>query len=169
MKKKDAKRNATFSKKRLEETFRFQVQWGRKQKAADIPEDSPFLKYEIGTVCSLGLTESILHLRNIVSQVEQELGFRVIGGRGSLKGSLMAYLLGIEPENPHQLGCLDFCLAEPTKIQLPLQVEIYYDNEHRNQVVEWVANRYEGISTRLGQPILKLNNMVVHFKRVITQ
>lgn len=169
MKKKDTKRNATFSKKRLEETFRFQVQWGRKQKAPDIPEDSPFLEYEIGSVCSLGLADSLLKLRNIISFVEQKLGYKVIGGRGSLKGSLIAYLLGIEPENPHQSGCLDFCLAEPCKIQLPLQVEIFYDNEYRNEVVEWVADRYEGISTRLGQPILKLDNMVVHFKRVITQ
>lgn len=169
MNKKNAKRNATLSKKRLEETFRFQVQWGRKQKAPDIPEDSPFLEYEIGTVCSLGLADSLLKLRDIISLAEQELGYKVIGGRGSLKGSPIAYLLGIEPVNPHQFGCLDFCLAEPSKIQLPLQVEIFYDNEYRNEVVEWVADRYEGVSTRLGQPILKLDNMVVHFKRVITQ
>jgi hypothetical protein len=46
-------------------------------------------------------------------------------------------------------------------------VTIAYDNEIRNRVVDWVKAHYEGVTTRLGQPIIKLQNMVVEFKRVL--
>ena len=48
-----------------------------------------------------------------------------------------------------------------------MQVVLYYDNEIRNQVIDWVKARYEKVTTRLGQPILKRPNMLVEFKRVV--
>ena len=39
--------------------------------------------------------------------------------------------------------------------------------EYRNEVVDWVKENYEGVKTRLGQPILKLPNMVIEFRRVV--
>ena len=49
----------------------------------------------------------------------------------------------------------------------PLKVTIAYDNEIRNRVVDWVKAHYDGVKTLLGQPILKMENMTVEFKRVI--
>ena len=58
-------------------------------------------------------------------------------------------------------------LADANKISLPLQIDVYYDNEYRNRVADWVKERYRDVTTRLGQPALKLPNMVVVFKRVL--
>lgn len=49
----------------------------------------------------------------------------------------------------------------------PLQVKLYFDNDVRNQVVEWVKAQYPNVTTRLGQPIVKLPNVVVEFRKVV--
>lgn len=52
-------------------------------------------------------------------------------------------------------------------INLPLQTKIVYDNEVRNQVVNWLKDYGGTISTRIGIPILKLPNMVVEITSLL--
>ena len=55
-----------------------------------------------------------------------------------------------------------------TDYTIPMQVSLRYDNSVRNQVVEWIiAHGYKEVKTRLGQPILKMNKLVVEFKRLV--
>ena len=162
-----SKRKATLAQRALTESFKFQVWWGRDQRAADIPNDSPFLLAEIETVCGLGLEKDILCLRDIIQNVKNECGIAPIADRGTLIGSPMAYLLGISQANPMEHERVDMCLAAPSNVELPFQIEVFYDNDARNNVVDWVREHYEGVTTRLGQPILKLEKSVIHFKRVV--
>ena len=84
--------------------------------------------------------------------------------RCSLNGAIVPYLLGITTVCPDSA---DTYVPGLFLGEYPLQVVVAYDNEVRNQVVEWAKARFDGMTTRLGQPILKLPKMVVEFKRIL--
>ena len=52
---------------------------------------------------------------------------------------------------------------------MPLRAVVAYDNEIRNRVVDWVKAHYDGVTTLLGSPVLRLQNMIVEFKRVVKE
>lgn len=136
-------------------------------KLPGVGEDDAWFRAETDHILELGLAKDLLVLHDIVEGVHRELGFSPEPGRGTLQGTLVPYLLGITSDNPVEKPSRLFIDHE--KIELPLQVQIYYDNEIRNRVVDWVKVHYEGMSTRLGQPILKLPKMVIMFKRLLKE
>ena len=144
-KKQDPKRKAQLNEKARTESFRFQVMWEKSQKLPEMPDET--LNAELNALCEKGLAEEM-------------------AGKGSLEGTIVPFLLGITTTCPN-LDQPNNSLARTENIQLPLQVVLYYDNEIRNRVVDWVKARYEKVTTRLGQPILKRPNMVIEFKRVV--
>ena len=163
-KKQSTKRKAQLDAKARRESFRFQVMWERNQKMTEIPDE--LLKAELDALCEKGLEEEMFTLRDIVEGVRKELGFQTENGTGSLEGTIVPFLLGITTTRPN-LKQPNASLARAENIQLPLQVTLCYDNEIRNRVVDWVKARYEKVTTRLGQPILKRPNMVIEFRRVV--
>ncbi len=162
-KKQDPKRKAQLTEKARTESFRFQVTWEKNQKMPEMPDEA--LNAELDALCEKGLTEEMFTLRDIVEGVRKELGCQTEAGKGSLEGTIVPYLLGITTTRPN-LDQPNDTLTRAENIQLPLQIVLYYDNEIRNQVIDWVKARYEKVTTRLGQPILKRPNMLVEFKRV---
>ena len=124
------------------------------------------LNAELDALCEKGLAEEMFTLRNIVEGVRKELGYQTETGKGSLEGTIVPFLLGITTTFPSS-SQPNNSLTRTENIQLPLQVVLYYDNEIRNRVVDWVKARYERVTTRLGQPVLKRPNMVIEFKRVV--
>ena len=84
-------------------------------------------------------------------------------------GSVIAYILGITSVKPADAQSGNSPLSDAGKINPPLQVDIYYNADCRNEVVEWVKEHYQSVTSRLGQPALKLHNVVVVFKRVVKQ
>ena len=162
-KNRDQKRKAQLATRAKNESFRFQVEYMRKQKGIDITGMEQALDAELDAICQNGLTDDLFTLAKIVEGVQQELGFEQEGDLCSLNGSLVPYILGITSVRPDSANHVSGLLAT----QKPLQVVIAYDNEIRNRVVDWVKAHHEGVKTRLGQPILKLQNIVVEFKRVV--
>ena len=163
-KKQDPKRKAQLNEKARTESFRFQVMWEKSQKLPEMPDET--LNAELNALCEKGLAKEMFTLRDIVEGVRKELGYQTEAGKGSLEGTIVPFLLGITTTCPN-LDQPNNSLACAENIQLPLQVVLYYDNEIRNRVVDWVKARYEKVTTRLGQPILKRPNMVIEFKRVV--
>ena len=163
-KKQNPKRKAQLNEKARTESFRFQVTWEKNQKMPEMPDEA--LNAELDALCEKGLTEEMFTLRDIVEGVRKELGYQTETGKGSLEGTIVPYLLGITTTRPN-LDQPNDTLTRAENLQLPLQVVLYYDNEIRNQVIDWVKARYEKVTTRLGQPILKRPNMLVEFKRVV--
>ena len=163
-KKQNPKRKAQLNEKARTESFRFQVTWEKNQKMPEMPDEA--LNAELDALCEKGLTEEMFTLRDIVEGVRKELGCQTEAGKGSLEGTIVPYLLGITTTRPN-LDQPNDTLTRAENIQLPLQIVLYYDNEIRNQVIDWVKARYEKVTTRLGQPILKRPNMLVEFKRVV--
>ena len=162
-KNKDQKRKAKLATRAKNESFRFQVEFLRKQKGIDITGMEQELTAELDAICQNGLTDELLTLANIVEGVQRELGYEQEADKCSLNGTLVPFILGITTTQPDSITYVPNIFAG----QMPVQVRIAYDNEIRNRVVDWVKTHYDGVTTRLGQPILKLQHMVVEFKRVL--
>ena len=150
------------------DTFRFQIEYKIRQRFPELGEDHPAVVAEMDAICAAGLAEGMFVLGKMVTGIRTEMGVNPEADKGSLIGAIVPYVLGITVENPIENGQLDNTLANAAEIKTPLQVKLYFDNEVRNQVVDWVkANNYGTVTARLGQPIVKLPNVVVEFKKVV--
>ena len=157
---KDQKRKAQLAARAKNESFRFQVEFTRKQKGINIMGMEQNLATELDAICQNGLTDALLDLAKMVEEMRKELGFEQEADKCSLNGSLVPFILGITATQP------DSATYVPAAHQ-PLQVTIAYDNEIRNQAINWMkANGYE-ISSYLGQPLLKLKNVRIVIRRVV--
>jgi len=160
---KDQKRKAQLATRAKNESFRFQVEYMRKQKGIDIMGMEQNLTAELDAICQNCLTDALLDLAKIVEGIQKELGFEQEADKCSLNGSLVPFILGITAPQPDSTTYVPGIFTE----QQPLQVTIAFDNNIRNQAVNWMkANGYE-ISSHLGQPLLKLKNVRIVIRRVV--
>ena len=121
------------------------------------------LTAELDAICQNSLTDALLDMARIIEGIRKELGFEQEVDKCSLNGSLVPFILGITATQPNSTTYVPGIFTA----QLPLQATIAYDNEIRNQAVNWMkANGYE-ISSYLGQPLLKLKNLRIVIKRVL--
>ena len=149
------------------DAFRIQLEMKIRDRFPELGTEHPAVVAEMDAVCAAGLAEGMIALGKLVTGIRTEMGVNPEADKGSLIGAIVPYVLGIIPQNPIENGRLDSTLANADKIKTPLQVVLYFDNEIRNQVVEWVKAHYQNVTTRLGQPIVKLPNVVVEFKKVV--
>ena len=162
-KNRDQKRKAQLATRAKNESFRFQVEYTKKQKGIDIIGMEQNLTTELDAICQNGLTDALLDLAKIVEGIRKELGFEQEVDKCSLNGSLVPFILGITATQPNSTTYNPNIFTA----QQPLQVTIAYDNEIRNQAINWIkANGYE-ISSYLGQPLLKLKNVRIVIRRVL--
>ena len=162
-KNRDQKRKAQLATRAKNESFRFQVEFTRKQKGIDIMGMEQNLTTELDAICQNSLTDALLDMARIIEGIRKELGFEQEVDKCSLNGSLVPFILGITATQPNSTTYVPDIFTA----QLPLQVTIAYDNEIRNRVVDWMKiNGYE-ISSYLGQPLLKLKNARIVIKRVL--
>ena len=121
------------------------------------------LTAELDAICQNSLTDALLDMARIIEGIRKELGFEQEAAKCSLNGTLVPFILGITTTQPDSTTYV----SDKFTAQQPLQVTIAFDNEIRNQVVNWMkANGYE-ISSYLGQPLLKLNNVRIVIRRVL--
>ena len=162
-KNKDQKRKAQLAVRAKNESFRFQVEYTKKQKGIDIIGMEQNLTAELDAICQNGLTDALLDLAKIVEGIRKELGYEQEEDKCSLNGFLVPFILGITATQPKSTTYNPGIFTA----QQPLQVTIAYDNEIINQAVNWMkANGYE-ISSYLGQPLLKLKNLRIVIRRVL--
>lgn len=162
-KNKDQKRKAQLATRAKNESFRFQVEFTRKQKGIDIMGMEQNLITELDAICQNDFTDALLDLAKIVEGIRKELGLEQEADKCSLNGSLVPFILGITATQPDSTTYVPGIFTA----QQPLQVTIAYGNEIRNRVVDWMkANGYE-TSSYLGQPLLKLKNARIVIRRVL--
>ena len=162
-KNKDQKRKAQLAARAKNESFRFQVEFTRKQKGIDIIGMEQELTAELDAICQNDLTDALLDLAKIIEGIRKELGFEQEADKCSLNGTLVPYILGITAVQPVSTTYVPGIFTE----RQPLHMTIAFDNEIRNQAVKWMeANGYE-ISSYLGQPLLKLKNVRIVIRRVV--
>lgn len=162
--KKEQKRQEQLRQRTLNESLQFQTMFGARQKFAAIPAEIEVrLNQEMALFADLGVAEDILTLKDIMEKVKSELGYSAEPSKGVLANSMVAYCLGIEPNNPSEaVGSLS-----PLELRLPIHLDVYYDNDIRNQVAAWIKEHGYEFSTYLGQPLLKLKKSRIVFRRVV--
>ena len=163
---KNQKRNAKLAERAKFETLCFQVEHYKHLSQFVLPDESKLLDKELDLIKENELSEDFLLLQEIIKGVEQQFKALPDNHRGTFNGSAVAYFLGIAIATPDQEDT-SFLLNTTQPIEYPLQTNVYYDNEIRNEIADWLKEKQYKMSTRFGQPIIKLPHIVVEIRRII--
>ncbi|PJC37405.1 DNA polymerase III subunit alpha [Candidatus Peregrinibacteria bacterium CG_4_9_14_0_2_um_filter_53_11] len=98
------------------------------------------LDYELGVIHDSGFDAYFLIVRDFVRHAK-EVGVIVGPGRGSAAGSLVAYVLEITNVDPLTYGLLFERFLNPARVSMP-DIDIDFDDERRNEVLEYVVQKY---------------------------
>ena len=135
--KKNQKRKLQLQQRTLNESLEFQTMYGARQKFELLtPEIEERLREELMVFINLRLEKDLLTLRDAMDKVKQLFGFCTEPCKGILAGSYVAFSLAIESTNPMQTEAV--LAPKDFQISHPLALTVCYDNEVRNEVVNWM-------------------------------
>jgi DNA polymerase-3 subunit alpha len=95
---------------------------------------------EIEKVRQMGFPGYFLIVWDIV-RFSKEKGIRVGPGRGSVVGSLVAYVTGITAIDPLEYDLIFERFLNPDRISMP-DIDIDFDGERRDEVINYIRNKY---------------------------
>lgn len=98
------------------------------------------LEFELNTICESGYEGYFLIVQDFTTAA-REMGVWVGPGRGSAAGSLVAYALGITNVDPVKYDLLFERFLNPERVSMP-DVDIDFDDQGRDRVIEYVAKKY---------------------------
>lgn len=113
---------------------------GHKPTAEQLPEYKERLAYELGVLKKLGFANYFLVVQDIVNWSKTN-GVIVGPGRGSVGGSLIAYLMGITDVDPIRFSLLFERFINPDRIDLP-DADLDFMSSRRHEVVAYITERY---------------------------
>ncbi|MFW6855270.1 DNA polymerase III subunit alpha, partial [Burkholderia gladioli] len=114
--------------------------FGHMPEAAQLPEYQARLKYELSVLKSMGFSGYFLLVEDLVMWAKQN-GVHVGPGRGSVGGSLVAYLLGITDVDPIRFNLLFERFINPERIDLP-DADLDFMSSQRHRVLEYLTGKY---------------------------
>lgn len=98
------------------------------------------LKYELDTIKRMGFAGYFLLARSIVVW-SKDNGIMVGPGRGSVGGSLIAYLIGITDVDPIRFNLLFERFINPDRIDLP-DADLDFMSTRRHEVIEQIEKQF---------------------------
>lgn len=98
------------------------------------------LRYELGVIKKMGFSGYFLLVQDIVSWSKSN-GIDVGPGRGSVGGSLIAYLMGITDVDPIRFDLLFERFINPGRIDLP-DADLDFMSTRRHEVLEYIEGKY---------------------------
>jgi len=98
------------------------------------------LDYELNIICNMGYASYFLIVWDFIRYAKKK-GILVGPGRGSVAGSLVAYLLGITEIDPLKYGLIFERFLNPERESLP-DIDIDIQDERRGEVIEYVRKKY---------------------------
>lgn len=108
--------------------------------AADIPVYQARLKYELAVLKHMGFSGYFLLASDLVMWAK--LNDIIVGpGRGSVGGSLVAYLIGITDVDPIRFNLMFERFINPERLDLP-DADLDFMSTKRHLVVEYLTNKY---------------------------
>jgi len=110
----------------------------RFSKAA--PEVKDRLNYELKVIKKTGFAPYFLIVQDLVNWAKNN-GIVVGPGRGSVGGSLVAYLLNITNVNPLKYNLLFERFLNPDRISMP-DIDLDFADTRRDEVIDYVAQKY---------------------------
>jgi DNA polymerase-3 subunit alpha len=113
---------------------------GYQPPASLMPEYKARLAYELGVLKKMGFAGYFLLVEDLVMWAKEN-GVPVGPGRGSVGGSLVAYVLGITDVDPIRFNLLFERFINPERLDLP-DADLDFMSSKRHLVVEYLANKY---------------------------
>ena len=98
------------------------------------------LDFELDVIKSMGFPSYFLIVWDFLTAA-REMGVSVGPGRGSAAGSTVAYCLKITDIDPLKYGLLFERFLNPERVSMP-DIDIDFDEDGREQVMQWVVNKY---------------------------
>ena len=167
MKKRNGKKNEVMAGRAKCESLQFQAEWGAKKLGVEMSDVvRQRITEEVMVLGNMGLVEAFLTLKDTIEGIKGRFALNPDDVSGALEGSMVAFCVGILDKNPMDSDEV----IDPNILNAPCMVKLKFDNDVRNQVVEWVREKnYGEVKTMLGKPVLKLKNMIVEFGRVMRE
>ena len=167
MKKRNGKKNEVMAGRAKCESLQFQAEWGAKKLGVEMSDVvRQRITEEVMVLGNMGLVEAVLTLKDTIEGIKGRFALNPEDVSGAREGSMVAFCVGILDKNPMDSDEV----IDPNILNAPCMVKLKFDNDVRNQVVEWVREKnYGEVKTMLGKPVLKLMNMIVEFGRVIRE
>lgn len=98
------------------------------------------IDFELTTIANTGYPGYFLIVQDFC-QAARDMGVSVGPGRGSAAGSVVAYCTGITNVDPIKYDLLFERFLNPERISMP-DIDIDFDDEGRQKVIDWVINKY---------------------------
>ena len=118
-------------------------QGASKRYGSPLPEEvTTRIDFELETIKSMGYPGYFLIIQDFINAA-REMGVLVGPGRGSAAGAAVAYCTGITNIDPIRHNLLFERFLNPDRISLP-DVDIDFDDDGRQLVLDWVVNKSEG-------------------------
>ncbi|MDD4989989.1 MAG: DNA polymerase III subunit alpha [Candidatus Pacebacteria bacterium] len=111
-----------------------------KSQIVNLGEAKARLEYELSVINQTGFAPYFLIVQDFVNWAKEKR--IVVGpGRGSIGGSLVAFLLNITEVNPLQYGLLFERFLNPERISMP-DIDLDFTDKRRDEVINYVAEKY---------------------------
>ncbi|MDX5412862.1 MAG: DNA polymerase III subunit alpha [Rhodobacterales bacterium] len=127
------------AKEGLKERLKATV-FGYKPPASEVATYVDRLKYELDVLTGMGFSGYFLLTREIVMWSKSN-GILVGPGRGSVGGSLVAYVLGITDVDPLRFGLIFERFINPERIDLP-DADLDFMSTRRHEVFDHIRETY---------------------------
>lgn len=98
------------------------------------------LNYELGVIESMGFPDYFLIVWDFINYAKEN-GIPVGPGRGSVAGSLVAYLLGITEIDPLKYSLIFERFLNPGRKKMP-DIDTDFCDERRGQMIRYVVEKY---------------------------
>lgn len=113
---------------------------GYKPPKSKLPEYSDRLKYELQTLRNMGFENYFLLVESLTTWCKEQ-GIIVGPGRGSVGGSLVAFLLGITDVDPIRFGLIFERFINPERLDLP-DIDLDFMSSRREDVIEHLRKEF---------------------------
>jgi DNA polymerase III subunit alpha len=121
--------------------LRFLTYEGAKKRYPDLTDEiRERLDFELATIEKTGYPGYFLIVQDFTAAA-RNMGVSVGPGRGSAAGSAVAYCTGITNVDPIAYDLLFERFLNPDRVSLP-DIDIDFDDEGRQKVIEYVINKY---------------------------
>jgi DNA polymerase-3 subunit alpha len=114
--------------------------WGHRPDPTNMDPYRERLKFELGVLKKMGFSGYFLLVQDIVNWAKDN-GVLVGPGRGSVGGSLVAYLMGITDIDPIRFDLLFERFINPDRTDLP-DADLDFMSGKRHMVVDYIINKY---------------------------
>lgn len=98
------------------------------------------LKYELRTLVKQRFTPYFLMILDLY-RFARGAGIMTGPGRGSVAGSLVAYLLGITSVDPIEHGLIFERFINPERVDMP-DIDMDFEDRRRHEIVDYIRNKY---------------------------